>query len=85
MTREVVVLSGVRTAIGNYGGSLKDISPSELAAKCVREAVKRAGVEPADVGESDRRGRQHLMSQDAGHESRRPAGPEADVKVAIVG
>ena len=50
MTREVVVLSGVRTAIGNYGGSLKDIPPAELAAKCVREAVKRAGVKPADVG-----------------------------------
>ena len=50
MKPEVVVLSGARTAIGGYGGSLKDIPPSELAAKCVREAVKRAGVEPADVG-----------------------------------
>ena len=50
MTREVVVLSSVRTAIGNYGGSLKDIPPGELAAKCVREAVKRAGVKPANVG-----------------------------------
>jgi len=49
-TREVVVLSGVRTAIGGYGGSLKDCPPSELAALCVREAVSRAGVEPADVG-----------------------------------
>jgi len=50
MAREVVVLSGVRTAIGNYGGSLKDIPPSELAAKCVKEAVRRAGIKPADVG-----------------------------------
>jgi len=50
MTREVVVLSGVRTAIGGYGGSLKDFSPGELAAKCVREAVKRSGVKPAEVG-----------------------------------
>jgi acetyl-CoA C-acetyltransferase len=48
--REVVVLSGVRTAIGGYGGSLKDSPPSELAALCVREAVSRAGVEPADIG-----------------------------------
>jgi acetyl-CoA C-acetyltransferase len=48
--REVVVLSGVRTAIGRYGGSLKDHPPSELAAAVVREAVARAGVEPADVG-----------------------------------
>jgi acetyl-CoA C-acetyltransferase len=50
MAREVVVLSGVRTAIGSYGGSLKDIPPSELAARCVKEAVRRAGVKPADVG-----------------------------------
>jgi acetyl-CoA C-acetyltransferase len=48
--REVVVLSGVRTAIGAYGGSLKDSPPSELAALCVREAVSRAGVEPHEVG-----------------------------------
>ncbi len=50
MTREVVVLSGVRTAIGGYGGSLKDTPPTEMAAKCVREAVKRSGVDPKDVG-----------------------------------
>jgi len=50
MTREVVVLSGARTAIGGYGGALKDIPPSELGARCVREAVKRAGVKPAEVG-----------------------------------
>src|SRR3954465_13477272 len=49
-TREVVVLSGVRTAIGGYGGSLKDIPPSELAALCVRESVSRSGVEARDVG-----------------------------------
>jgi acetyl-CoA C-acetyltransferase len=48
--REVVVLSGVRTAIGGYGGSLKDSPPSELAALCVREAVSRAGIEPREVG-----------------------------------
>jgi acetyl-CoA C-acetyltransferase len=50
MSREVVVLSGVRTAIGGYGGSLKDIPPSDLAASCVREAVKRSGVAPDEVG-----------------------------------
>ena len=49
-TKEVVVLSGVRTAIGGYGGSLKDIPPSDLAALCVREAVQRSGVEPTEVG-----------------------------------
>jgi acetyl-CoA C-acetyltransferase len=48
--REVVVLSGVRTAIGDYGGALKGVAPSELAAQVVREAVKRAQVEPREVG-----------------------------------
>jgi acetyl-CoA C-acetyltransferase len=49
-TREVVVLSGARTAIGGFGGSLKDFPPSDLGALCVREVVKRAGVEPGEVG-----------------------------------
>jgi acetyl-CoA C-acetyltransferase len=48
--REVVVLSGVRTAIGDYGGGLKDIPPTELAARVVREAVSRAKIAPEDVG-----------------------------------
>ena len=49
MAREVVVLSGVRTPIGGYGGSLKDIPPTELGAQCVREAVGRAGIDAGDV------------------------------------
>ena len=49
--REVVILSGVRTAIGDYGGSLKDVPPTELAAKVVREAIGRAKVDPNDVGQ----------------------------------
>jgi acetyl-CoA C-acetyltransferase len=48
--RNVVVLSGARTAIGTYGGSLKDVPPTQLGATVVREAVKRAGVEPAQIG-----------------------------------
>lgn len=48
--RDVVVLSAVRTAIGKYGGGLKDVPPADLAATLVREAVTRAGVEPAEVG-----------------------------------
>lgn len=47
---EVVVLSGVRTAVGTYGGSLKDKPPTELAAAVVREAVKRAAIQPDEVG-----------------------------------
>ena len=46
----VVVLSAVRTAIGKYGGGLSTVPPCDLAAQVVREAVSRAGVEPADVG-----------------------------------
>ena len=49
--REVVILSGVRTAIGDYGGSLKDIAPSDLAARVVKEAVSRAKVNSKDVGQ----------------------------------
>jgi acetyl-CoA C-acetyltransferase len=48
--REVVVLSGVRTAIGDFGGSLKDIAPTDLAARVAREAVSRAKVAPEEVG-----------------------------------
>ena len=47
--REVVVLSGVRTAIGDYGSALKDIAPTELAAQVVREAVKRANIDAKQV------------------------------------
>ena len=46
---EVVVVSGVRTAIGDYGGGLKDKPPTELAAAVVREVVKRAGIQPEEV------------------------------------
>ncbi len=48
--QEVVVLSGVRTAIGDYGGSLKDLAPTDLGARVVREAVARSGVASAEVG-----------------------------------
>jgi acetyl-CoA C-acetyltransferase len=48
--REVVVVSAVRTAIGTYGGALAQSPPADLAALCVRESVRRAGVEPADIG-----------------------------------
>lgn len=48
--REVVVVSAVRTAIGDYGGTLKDVAPTELAARVVKEAVARAKIDPAQVG-----------------------------------
>jgi len=48
--REVVVVSGARTAIGDYGGSLKDLPATRLGATAIREAVARAKVDPASVG-----------------------------------
>ena len=50
MSREVVVVSAVRTAIGTFGGSLKDIAPTDLAAQVVSESLKRASVSGEDVG-----------------------------------
>ncbi|MES2320811.1 MAG: acetyl-CoA C-acyltransferase family protein [Pseudomonadota bacterium] len=50
MKREVVVVGAVRTAIGDFGGGLKDYSPTELGAKVVAEALRRAGVAGEEVG-----------------------------------
>ena len=48
--KEVVVVSGVRTAIGDFGGSLKDFSPTDLGAKVVAEVLSRANVSGDAVG-----------------------------------
>jgi len=50
MNREVVVVSAVRTAIGTFGGSLKDLPPCELGARVVRESLARARVGGSEVG-----------------------------------
>jgi acetyl-CoA C-acetyltransferase len=50
MQREVVVVSGVRTAIGDFGGALKDVAPTALGAQVIREAMARAQVDGKDVG-----------------------------------
>ena len=47
---DVVVLSGVRTAIGKYGGGLASVPPCDLAATVVAEAMRRAGADPAGIG-----------------------------------
>jgi acetyl-CoA C-acetyltransferase len=47
---EVFVVSAVRTAIGSFGGSLRNVAPGELAASVTREAVRRSGIEPVDFG-----------------------------------
>ena len=50
MQRDVLVVSGVRTAIGDFGGALKDVAPTELGAQVAREALLRAGVAGDEVG-----------------------------------
>ena len=48
--RDVVILSGVRTAIGTFGGALKDTPPSALGAACAKEAMSRADISPDAIG-----------------------------------
>jgi len=50
MTKEVVVLSAVRSAIGGFGGSLSTMEPAELAGIVMKEAIARSGVEAALIG-----------------------------------
>jgi acetyl-CoA C-acetyltransferase len=49
MSREVVVLSAVRSAIGGFNGSLSSFEPSELGGIVMKEAVARSGVNPQDI------------------------------------
>ena len=49
--RDVVIVSAVRTAIGSFGGSLKDVPAADLGALVIKEAVNRAGVRPELVEE----------------------------------
>ncbi|MDR3530663.1 MAG: acetyl-CoA C-acyltransferase family protein [Rhodopila sp.] len=49
MQREVYIVSGVRTAIGDFGGSLKDFPPTELGGQVAREALSRANVAGDEV------------------------------------
>lgn len=49
--KEVVIVSGARTPVGVFGGSLKDVQAIDLGALVVKEAVKRAGIKITDVDE----------------------------------
>lgn len=51
MSNEVVIVSAVRTAIGSFLGSLKDVSASELGGIVIKEALSRSGVKAEDVDE----------------------------------
>ena len=49
--RDVVIVSAVRTPVGNFNGALQELSALDLGSIVIREAVRRAGIEPADVDE----------------------------------
>jgi acetyl-CoA C-acetyltransferase len=51
MSRDVVIVSAARTAVGSFGGSLKDIPAAQLGGIVIKEAVSRAGIDPASVDE----------------------------------
>lgn len=52
MIQDVVILDGVRTAIGTFGGALAGQAPADLAAAVAREALSRSGVDPGQIGHS---------------------------------
>jgi acetyl-CoA C-acetyltransferase len=62
---DIYIVSGVRTAVGDFGGSLKGFMPSDLGSMVVTEALGRAGVAPADV--------QHVVFGQVGSTSARDA------------
>ena len=49
--REAVIVSGVRTAIGKLGGSLKDINVEQLASKMIIESLRNLPIQPAQIDE----------------------------------
>ncbi len=49
-SRDIVVLSAIRTAIGKFGGALKDVPPTELAGKVVCQSIQRSGLSSSDIG-----------------------------------
>ena len=52
MKQDIFIVSGARTAIGEFGESLKEFSPTKLGAIATREAIRRAGIEAAEVQHS---------------------------------
>src|SRR5690606_15397480 len=62
---DIYIVSGVRTAVGDFGGSLKGFKPSELGGKVAAEALARAGIAPTDV--------EHVVFGQVGNTSARDA------------
>src|SRR5215831_9728709 len=49
--KEVFIASAVRTAIGSFGGALRDVPATKLGASAIRSAIERAGIQPDQVNE----------------------------------
>ncbi|MBQ1331656.1 MAG: acetyl-CoA C-acyltransferase, partial [Lachnospiraceae bacterium] len=49
MSKKVVIASAVRTPIGSFGGSLKDVSAAKLGSIAIKGAIEAAGIKPEDV------------------------------------
>jgi acetyl-CoA C-acetyltransferase len=79
---EVVILSACRTPIGAFGGALKDFSAVDLGAIVIREAIARAGVKPADVGDAVMG---CVLQAGAGMNVARQAGVKAGLPVEVPG
>ena len=79
---EAVILSACRTPIGAFGGAFKDVSAVDLGAVVIREAIARAGVKPADVGDVVMG---CVLQAGAGMNVARQAGLKAGVPVEVPG
>ena len=79
---EVVILSACRTSIGAFGGAFKDLSAVDLGAIVIREAIGRAGVKPADVGDAVMG---CVLQAGAGMNVARQAGLKAGLPVEVPG
>ncbi|HEY8346409.1 MAG TPA: acetyl-CoA C-acetyltransferase [Symbiobacteriaceae bacterium] len=82
MGREVVIVSGVRTPFGRFGGSLKDLSAVELGAVAIREAVRRAGLTGRE-SEIDSVLMGHVVQAGAGQIPSRQAAIRAGLPVSV--
>ena len=79
---EVVILSACRTPIGAFGGTLKDVGAVDLGAIVIREAIARAGVPPADIGDAVMG---CVLQAGAGMNVARQAGLKAGLPVEVPG
>ena len=79
---EVVILSACRTPIGAFGGALKDVGAVDLGAIVIREAVKRAAVPPADIGDAVMG---CVLQAGAGMNVARQAGLKAGLPIEVPG